>query len=210
MPCQRAFPPRGSSSAARCSAWALRLAHALQSTVRPSLRGSLAVACTSAMGRQLAKSTDKRKPKNSSDAGRPSAAKKGQRDAATVNPPAAPGQPLLPQPAADQAGCAGAAPQNVQLHRQAGQEGPHRPPGAPGRPSPCLAGSPLHLPGRERPRAHARRTCRARSCPARASSRTGAGSATRASSASPSWSASGRRWAPRCAPDLQAAEGAHA
>ena len=36
------------------------------------------------MGRQLAKTTDKRKPKNSSDAGRPSAAKKGQRDAATV------------------------------------------------------------------------------------------------------------------------------
>ena len=36
------------------------------------------------MGRQLTKTVDKRKPKNSSDAARPSAPKKGQRDAATV------------------------------------------------------------------------------------------------------------------------------
>ena len=37
------------------------------------------------MGKQLTKSADKRKPKHGLDASRPSASKKGQRDAATVS-----------------------------------------------------------------------------------------------------------------------------
>ena len=37
------------------------------------------------MGKQLTKSADKRKPKHGLDAARPSASKKGQRDAATVS-----------------------------------------------------------------------------------------------------------------------------